>query len=84
MLQKGLKILRQRGTIIKAFQQTGFFNEQVQDWHIINTRFLTTNKIAARQLTLYLKKYKMPRLFLHKKTNSLILLTNNLIDNYYH
>ena len=46
-LQKGLKILRQRGTIIKAFQQSGFFNEQVQDWHIINTSFLTTNKIAT-------------------------------------
>ena len=40
-LQKGLKILRQRGTITKAFQESGFFNEQVKNWSIINQPFIT-------------------------------------------
>ncbi|WP_252738832.1 MULTISPECIES: hypothetical protein [Colwellia] len=39
-LQKGLKILRKRGTITKAYQQSGFFNEQVKNWHIINAEML--------------------------------------------
>ncbi len=43
-LQKGLAILRQRGTIIKAFQQSGFFNEKVQNWSVINKPFITESK----------------------------------------
>jgi len=39
-LQKGLKILRERGSIIKAFQQSGFFNDQVQEWTVINSASL--------------------------------------------
>ena len=48
-LQKGLKILRERGTIIKAFQQSGFFNDQVQDWSIINSPYITRNKANNTQ-----------------------------------
>jgi hypothetical protein len=43
-LQKGLKILRKRGTISKAFKQSGFFNELVQDWHIINAESITVKQ----------------------------------------
>ncbi len=43
-LQKGLKILRQRGTITKAFRQSGFFNKRVRSWHIINNDFLPPQK----------------------------------------
>ncbi|WP_246058183.1 hypothetical protein [Litorilituus lipolyticus] len=35
-LQKGLAILRQRGEITRAYQQSGFLNKQVQHWNIIN------------------------------------------------
>jgi len=35
-LQKGLAILRQRGEIARAYQQSGFLNKQVQHWNIIN------------------------------------------------
>ena len=42
-LQKGLKILRERGTITKAFQQSGFLNSQVKDWHTINASFIEDN-----------------------------------------
>ncbi len=43
-LQKGLTILRQRGTITKAFQDSGFFNQQVKNWPIINKAFITESK----------------------------------------
>jgi len=43
-LQKGLTILRQRGTITKAFQQSGFFNEHVQNWSVINKDFIIKSK----------------------------------------
>ncbi len=43
-LQKGLTILRQRGAITKAFQQSGFFNEHVQNWSIINKDFIIKSK----------------------------------------
>ena len=43
-LQKGLKILRQRGTITKAFQESGFFNEQVHSWYVINQSLITESK----------------------------------------
>jgi len=43
-LQKGLAILRQRGTIKKAFQDSGFFNKQVQNWTVINKPFIAENK----------------------------------------
>ena len=39
-LTKGLKILQQRGVIQKAFQQSGFINQQVKDWHIINQQMI--------------------------------------------
>jgi hypothetical protein len=39
-LQKGLKILRERGTITKAFQQSGFFNPKVKSWHTLNADFI--------------------------------------------
>jgi len=43
-LQKGLAILRQRGTITKAFQESGFFNEQVKSWSVINKSFITESR----------------------------------------
>lgn len=43
-LQRGLKILRQRGTITKAFQQSGFFNKRVKNWHIINEGLIKAKK----------------------------------------
>ncbi len=39
-LQKGLKILREQGLIKKAYQQSGFFNDGVKDWTVINQPFL--------------------------------------------
>jgi hypothetical protein len=48
-LQKGLKILRERGSIIKAFEQSGFFNDQVQEWTVINSAFITVNKANNSQ-----------------------------------
>ncbi len=42
-LQKGLKILRKRGTIIKVFKQSGFFNKKVQGWHTINNKQILSN-----------------------------------------
>ncbi|WP_197061209.1 hypothetical protein [Colwellia psychrerythraea] len=39
-LQKGLRLLRQRGAISKAFLQSGFFNDRVKEWHVINQDFL--------------------------------------------
>lgn len=35
-LQKGLKILKARGLIDKAYRQSGFINEDVSNWRIIN------------------------------------------------
>ena len=35
-LIKGLAILHQQGTIKKAYRQSGFFNQQVSQWRIIN------------------------------------------------
>jgi hypothetical protein len=35
-VQKGLKILRKKCTIIKAYQQSGFFNKKVSRWHVLN------------------------------------------------
>ncbi len=35
-LQKGLKILRERGVIEKAYKQAGFFNQSVASWKVIN------------------------------------------------
>lgn len=49
-LQKGLKILRQQGVIKKAYQQSGFFNEQVKDWLIINKSLLDT-KLSAELIS---------------------------------
>jgi hypothetical protein len=43
-LQKGLKILRQRGTITKAFQESGFFNKHVKNWSVINKDFVTESE----------------------------------------
>jgi len=43
-LQKGLAILRQRGTITKAFQESGFFNEQVKNWSVINKAFIIESR----------------------------------------
>lgn len=42
-LQKGLKTLRQQGVIERAYQQSGFFNEQVKDWTILNQSLLKSN-----------------------------------------
>ncbi len=42
-LQKGLKILRQQGIIEKAYQQSGFFNDKIKNWHTINEKFLYNN-----------------------------------------
>jgi len=39
-LQKGLKILRQQGVIKRAYQQSGFFNENAKDWTILNKSLL--------------------------------------------
>jgi hypothetical protein len=39
-LQKGLKILRRQGVIEKAYQQSGFFNQQVENWTVINKELL--------------------------------------------
>ncbi len=36
-LAKGLKILRARGVIEKAYRQSGFFNSSVDSWHILNS-----------------------------------------------
>ncbi len=35
-LQRGIKILRANGTISRAFKESGFFNQQTQNWHSIN------------------------------------------------
>jgi hypothetical protein len=43
-LQKGLTILRQRGTITKAFQESGFFNKHVKNWSVINKSFVTESE----------------------------------------
>ena len=43
-LQKGLKILRERGTIEKAYRQAGFFNSKVKDWKVINQTLLENSK----------------------------------------
>ncbi len=42
-LQRGIKILRKQGIIKKAYQQSGFFNEKVKGWHIINESLLKIN-----------------------------------------
>jgi hypothetical protein len=34
-LQKGLKILRENGTIEKAYHQVGFLNDHVKNWHAL-------------------------------------------------
>jgi hypothetical protein len=39
-LQKGLKILRQKGLIEKAYRQSGFFNDKVKNWTTINEHLL--------------------------------------------
>lgn len=39
-LQKGLKILRQKGLIEKAYRQSGFFNDKVKNWLTINEHLL--------------------------------------------
>ena len=39
-LQKGLKILRQKGLIEKAYRQSGFFNDKVKNWITINEHLL--------------------------------------------
>lgn len=36
-LERGLKILRQRGLITKAYNQSGFFNPLVKDWILLNS-----------------------------------------------
>jgi len=51
-LQKGLKILRKRGRIAKAFQQSGFFNTQIKTWHAINTDFLKVNPLTKEPFLL--------------------------------
>jgi hypothetical protein len=48
-LQKGLKILRERGTIEKAFKQSGFFNKHVENWHVINAKFIKKNDHNSKQ-----------------------------------
>ncbi|NTS78577.1 hypothetical protein HR060_17170 [Catenovulum sp. SM1970] len=35
-MEKGLTIMRERGWIKKAYQESGFFNPKVADWKIIN------------------------------------------------
>ncbi|CAM4370721.1 hypothetical protein [Pseudoalteromonas ostreae] len=39
-LSAGLKILQQRGIIAKAFKQSGFINQYVKDWQIINQQMI--------------------------------------------
>lgn len=43
-LQKGLKILRERGIITKAYLQSGFFNEKTKDWLTLNQSLLKKSK----------------------------------------
>lgn len=40
-LQKGLKILKEQGIIKKAYRQSGFFNNKVKNWHVINESLLS-------------------------------------------
>lgn len=35
-LEKGIDILRSKGAIEKAYYQSGFYNEKVKDWKVIN------------------------------------------------
>ncbi|WP_249297140.1 hypothetical protein [Pseudoalteromonas phenolica] len=39
-LNKGLEMLRNKGTIEKALKQSGFINEKVKDWQTINIQML--------------------------------------------
>lgn len=43
-LQKGLKILRQEKAITKAYQDSGFQNPHVRNWHIINESLISDSK----------------------------------------
>ncbi len=45
-LQKGLKILRQRGTIVKAFTQSGLFNKELRTWHVLNDAFIKAETVS--------------------------------------
>ena len=40
----GLNVLRQRGIINKAFQQSGFINQQVKDWQVVNQQMIVTKQ----------------------------------------
>lgn len=43
-LQKGLKILREKGLIEKAYRQSGFFNDKVKNWLTINDFLFDKNE----------------------------------------
>lgn len=43
-LQKGLKILREKGLIKKAYQQSGFFNDKIKNWATINEHLVNPSK----------------------------------------